>query len=160
MTMQMHRLVEYLQCLPISLISIDKIEADDTISYLAQKFGANGKKLTIFSCEKDFLQILEKNIEVYPPSKKKTYGKKEVLEEIGMIPENYLIMKALLGDNSDNLTGIKGLGHKTLLKEFPTIVKDPLFELNYIHKICTEKVSPLKYLGASTLVSLERVIGY
>lgn len=144
MTMQMGRLVEYLQCLPVTLISIDKIEADDTISYLAQKFAANNKKVTIVSSDKDFLQIVDQNIEVYSPIKKKTYGKKEVQEELGMIPENYLIMKALLGDNSDNLTGIKGLGPKTLLKEFPGIVKDPLFELSDIHKICTEKLQTKK----------------
>lgn len=144
MTMQMGRLVEYLQCLPLTLISIDKIEADDTISYLAQKFAANNKKVTIVSSDKDFLQIVDENIEVYSPIKKKTYGKKEVQEELGMIPENYLIMKALLGDNSDNLTGIKGLGPKTLLKEFPGIVKDPLFELSDIHKICTEKLQTKK----------------
>lgn len=144
MTMQMHRLVEYLQCLPITLISIDKVEADDTISYLAQKFGANNKKVTIVSSDKDFLQVVDENIEVYSPIKKKTYRKKEVQEELGMIPENYLIMKALLGDNSDNLTGIKGLGPKTLLKEFPAIVKDPLFELSDIHKICTEKLQTKK----------------
>ena len=144
MTMQMHRLVEYLQCLPITLISIDKIEADDTISYLAQKFGANGKKVTIVSSDKDFLQIVDENIEVYSPIKKKTYGKKEVQEEIGLLPENYLVMKALLGDNSDNLTGIKGLGPKTLFKEFPGLVKDPLFDLIDIHKICTEKLQTKK----------------
>jgi DNA polymerase-1 len=144
MTMQMGRLVEYLQCLPLTLISIDKIEADDTISYLAQKFAANNKKVTIVSSDKDFLQVVDQNIEVYSPIKKKTYGKKEVQEELGMIPENYLIMKALLGDNSDNLTGIKGLGPKTLLKEFPGIVKDPLFELKDIHKICEEKLQTKK----------------
>jgi DNA polymerase-1 len=144
MTMQMGRLVEYLQCLPLTLISIDKIEADDTISYLAQKFRDNNKKVTIVSSDKDFLQIVDQNIEVYSPIKKKTYGKKEVQEELGMIPENYLIMKALLGDNSDNLTGIKGLGPKTLLKEFPGIVKDPLFELKDIHKICEEKLQTKK----------------
>lgn len=156
MTMQMHRLVEYLQCLPITLISIDKVEADDTISYLAQKFGANGKKVTIVSSDKDFLQIVDQNIEVYSPIKKKTYGKKEVQEELGMIPENYLIMKALLGDNSDNLTGIKGLGPKTLIKEFPGIVNDPLFELSDIHKICTEKLQTKK-IFAQILYDWEKV---
>lgn len=156
MTMQMHRLVEYLQCLPITLISIDKVEADDTISYLAQKFGANGKKVTIVSSDKDFLQIVDQNIEVYSPIKKKTYGKKEVQEELGMIPENYLIMKALLGDNSDNLTGIKGLGPKTLLKEFPGIVNNPSFELNDIHKICTEKLQTKK-IFAQILYDWEKV---
>lgn len=144
MTMQMGRLVEYLQCLPITLISIDKIEADDTISYISQKFGANGKKVTIVSSDKDFLQIVDDNIEVYSPIKKKTYQKKDIQEEIGLIPENYLIMKALLGDNSDNLSGIKGLGPKTLLKEFPGLTKDPLFELTDIHRICTEKLQTKK----------------
>jgi len=156
MTMQMHRLVEYLQCLPITLISIDKVEADDTISYLAQKFGANNKKVTIVSSDKDFLQIVDQNIEVYSPIKKKTYGKKEVQEELGMIPENYLIMKALLGDNSDNLTGIKGLGPKTLIKEFSGLVNDPLFELSDIHKICNEKLQTKK-IFAQILYDWEKV---
>jgi len=144
MTMQMGRLVEYLQCLPLTLISIDKIEADDTISFLAQKFGENNKRVTIVSSDKDFLQIVDENIEVYSPIKKVTYRKKEVQEEVGVLPENYLVMKALLGDNSDNLTGIKGLGPKTLLKEFPGLVKDPLFDLIDIHKICTEKLQTKK----------------
>ena len=144
MTMQMHRLVEYLQCLPVTLISIDKVEADDIISYLAQGFASKGNKATIVSSDKDFLQIVGENLEVYSPIKKKIYTKKEVQEEIGMLPENYLIMKALLGDDSDNLSGIKGLGPKTLLKEFPGIVKDPLFELADIQKICNEKLQTKK----------------
>ena len=156
MTMQMHRLVEYLQCLPITLISIDKVEADDTISYLAQKFGANGKKVTIVSSDKDFLQIVDENIEVYSPIKKKTYGKKEVQEEVGMLPKNYLIMKALLGDNSDNLTGIKRLGPKTLIKEFPGIVNDSNFTLQDIQKICEAKLQTKK-IFAQILYDWEKV---
>jgi len=156
MTMQMHRLVEYLQCLPTTLISIDKVEADDTISYLAQKFAANGKKVTIVSSDKDFLQIVNDNIEVFSPIKKKTYQKKDILEEIGVLPENYLIMKALLGDNSDNLSGIKGLGPKTLLKEFAGLVTDPSFELQDIHKICEEKLQTKK-IFAQILYDWEKV---
>jgi DNA polymerase-1 len=156
MTMQMHRLVEYLQCLPITLISIDKVEADDTISYLAQKFGANGKKVTIVSSDKDFLQIVDENIEVYSPIKKKTYGKKEVQEEVGMLPKNYLIMKALLGDNSDNLTGIKGLGPKTLIKEFPGIINNSDFTLQDIQKICEAKLQTKK-IFAQILYDWEKV---
>ena len=156
MTMQMHRLVEYLQCLPTTLISIDKVEADDTISYLAQKFAANGKKVTIVSSDKDFLQIVNDNIEVFSPIKKKTYQKKDILEEIGVLPENYLIMKALLGDNSDNLSGIKGLGPKTLIKEFAGLVTDPSFELNDIHKMCEEKLQTKK-IFAQILYDWEKV---
>ena len=159
MTMQMHRLVEYLQCLPVTLISIDKVEADDTISYLAQKFGANGKKVTIVSSDKDFLQIVDDNIEVYSPIKKKTYQKKDIQEEIGLIPENYLIMKALLGDNSDNLSGVKSLGPKTLLKEFPELVSNPLMQLQDIYKVCEQKLQDKKpkKIFASIVYDWEKV---
>lgn len=144
MTMQMHRLVEYLQCLPTTLISIDKVEADDVISFLAQQFARNGKKVTIVSSDKDFLQIVDENIEVYSPIKKKMYGKKEVEQELGMIPQNYLILKALLGDASDNLTGIKGLGEKTILKEFAGIATDNSYSLQDIYKISEEKLQTKK----------------
>lgn len=156
MTMQMHRLVEYLQCLPTTLISIDKVEADDTISYLAQKFAANGKKVTIVSSDKDFLQIVNDNIEVFSPIKKKTYQKKDILEEIGVLPENYLIMKALLGDNSDNLSGVKSLGPKTLLKEFPGLIDNPNFSLQNIYEICEQKLQTKK-IFASIIYDWEKV---
>lgn len=156
MTMQMHRLVEYLQCLPLSLISIDKVEADDVISYLAQQFDKANKKVTIVSSDKDFLQIITDNIEVYSPIEKKTYRVKEVIEKVGMIPENYLILKALLGDNSDNLSGIKGLGEKTVLKEFPAIAKDPLFDLIDVYKICEEKLQTKK-IFANIIYNWEKV---
>ena len=156
MTMQMGRLVEYLQCLPLTLISIDKVEADDTISYLAQKFAGNNKKVTIVSSDKDFLQIVDENIEVYSPIKKKTYQKKDIQEEIGLLPENYLIMKALLGDNSDNLSGVKSLGPKTLLKEFPQLVNKPGVSLKDIYKICEEKLQTKK-IFASILYDWDKV---
>ena len=156
MTMQMGRLVEYLQCLPVQLVSIDKVEADDVISYLAQKFGNNGKKVTIVSSDKDFLQIVSNNISVYSPIKKKTYGKKEVEEELGIIPANYLLMKALLGDNSDNLDGIKGLGPKTFLKEFPQLISNPEMTLDYIYKICEEKLQTKKVF-ANIIYSWDKV---
>jgi DNA polymerase-1 len=144
MTMQMHRLVEYLQCLPITLVSIDKVEADDIISYLAQGFASKGNKATIVSSDKDFLQIVDDNIQVYSPIKKKMYGKQQVQEELGVLTENYLIMKALLGDDSDNLSGVKGLGPKTLVKEFSRIVDDPKFSLWDIYEICEQKLQTKK----------------
>ena len=156
MTMQMHRLVEYLQCLPLSLISIDKVEADDVISYLAQQFDKANKKVTIVSSDKDFLQIITNNIEVYSPIEKKTYGVKEVIEKVGMIPKNYLILKALLGDNSDNLSGVKGLGEKTVLKEFSEIQNNPEFSLENIYNICEEKLQTKK-IFANIIYNWDRV---
>ena len=156
MTMQMHRLVEYLQCLPVTLISIDKVEADDVISFLAQGFASKGNKATIVSSDKDFLQIVSENIHVYSPIKKKTYTPKEVLEEVGTIPQNYLILKALLGDNSDNLSGVKGLGEKTVVREFPAIIHDPTFNLQDVYKICENKLQDRK-IFAKVLYDWDKV---
>jgi len=144
MTMQMHRLVEYLQCLPITLVSVDKVEADDIISYISQQFSAAGKKITIVSSDKDFFQIVDKNIEVYSPVEKKAYNTEEVIKKTGTIAKNYLLVKSLLGDDSDNLSGIKGLGGKTILNQFPEIATDPEYKLENIFKICEEKLKTRK----------------
>lgn len=144
MTMQMHRLVEYLQCLPTTLISVDKVEADDIISYIAQQFESAGKKVTIVSSDKDFLQIVSQNIEVYSPIEKKMYGVSEVIAKVGTIPKNYLMVKALLGDNSDNLSGVKGLGEKTIFKEFADIQNNPQFCLQDVYNICEQKLQTRK----------------
>jgi len=159
MTMQMHRLIEYLQCLPVTLISIDKVEADDTIAYIAHKFSANNKKVTIVSSDKDFLQLVDDNIEIYSPIKKKTYQKKEIIEEIGVLPKNYLIMKALLGDKSDNLTGVKFLGDKTLLKEFTGLLTNPEMKLQDVYDICEQKLQETKpkKIFASIIYDWEKV---
>ena len=61
-TAQIMRLVDYLKCLPVDLVSIDKIEADDVIGYLAQQFP---EKVTILSTDQDYLQLVSDKISVY-----------------------------------------------------------------------------------------------
>lgn len=148
MTMQMHRLVEYLQCLPVTLISLDKVEADDIISYIAQAYSQHGRKATIVSSDKDFLQIVDQNIEVYSPIKKKIYNVQEVKKDLEVVPKNYLLVKSLLGDNSDNLSGVKGLGIKTILKEFDRIADDPSVDLNYIYEVSEQKLKDKKIFAS------------
>ena len=142
MSAQIERLVEYLHMLPVDLLAIDKVEADDVIAYIGKEF--NESKITIVSSDKDFMQIVNNNIHVYSPIKKKVYGPAEVLEEQGILPENYLIVKALLGDNSDNLSGVKGLGIKGVLKHFPNLIDTPNTGLDYVYEICEAGVEKTK----------------
>lgn len=144
MTAQMDRLIEYLYCLPVSMISEDKVEADDVIAYIAQQNDKKNRKSTIVSSDKDFLQIVTENINVYSPIKKKFYDPFMVKQEVGMLPENYLIAKSLLGDNSDNLTGVKGLGPKTMIKEFPYLIDQPGVTLEDIYATCEERIDDKK----------------
>lgn len=136
MISQLERLIQYLQCLPIHLLVIDKIEADDVIGHLCNKFS---KKITIMSSDRDFLQLVNEDIEVYIPTKKKFYNPKEVFEEYGIYSQNFIFYKTLLGDKGDNVPGIKGIGPKKVIKYFPELTKEKKLSLVEILEICEEK---------------------
>lgn len=153
---QLFRVQDYLDCLPIHQLVLEKLEADDIMAYLAKRASGAGKKVTIVSSDKDFLQLINPNIQVYAPVKKHTYTYDNVKEEIGVIPENYNIVKALLGDSSDNLAGIKGLGIKTILSECNRIVDDPSFTLQDIYNLCEEKLGEKK-IFAKIIYDFEKV---
>lgn len=128
-TSQIVRLVAYLKCLPVDLLVIDKIEADDVIGYLTKQLP---EKVVIYSSDKDYLQLVSDRVTVYSPIKKKLYTPKAVKEEFGLPPHNFLTQKILLGDDSDNVPGVKGLGLKTLLKMYPEISTDQTVTLETI----------------------------
>ena len=110
--------------LPITTITLDHVEADDIISYIAQHVGENGGESIIYSTDKDFLQLVGDGIKVWNPVRKKTYIPEIVVEDYEIHPNNFLLYMALTGDTSDNLPGIKGLGMKTLLKIVPEFVTE------------------------------------
>ena len=134
---QMLRLLDYLKCLPVNISIIDKIEADDTIAYLSQKLKDD---VIIYSADQDFLQLVNKRITVYSPIKKKFYKPNDVYEQYGIHPYNFITMKCLMGDKSDNLPGVKGLGPKKLMKYFPEIAGEKIFTLQEAYQKATDKV--------------------
>jgi DNA polymerase-1 len=141
---QLIRVQEYLECLPVAQVQMEKLEADDIMAYIAKQSSySKVKKCTIISSDKDFLQLVDDTVEVYAPVKKKTFTKDNIFDELKVLPENYNIVKALLGDNSDNLKGVKGLGIKTIVAEFPKLLKEET-NLEYIFKIAEEKLDGKK----------------
>jgi DNA polymerase-1 len=141
---QLYRTQDYLECLPVHQLVMEKLEADDIMAWIAKKAsGSNVKKCTIVSSDKDFLQLVDDTIEVYAPVKKKTFTKDNIFEELKVLPENYNIVKALLGDNSDNLQGVKGLGIKTVISEFPKLLTE-ITNLDYVFKVAEEKLDGKK----------------
>lgn len=141
---QLYRVQDYLACLPMHQVGMEKLEADDIMAYLAKRASAAGKKVTIVSSDKDFLQLIDENIQVYAPVKKKTFTIENVKDEIGVLPQNYNIVKALLGDNSDNLPGVKGLGIKTILSEWKSFTYDPLASINDVWDHCETQMGGKK----------------
>lgn len=143
---QMARLIQYLKCLPVTVISIDGLEADDIIGYLANKFQVYNEttNVTIMSADKDFLQLISDKVQVYSPIKKKVYKPKDVLEEFGVSCYNFLNYKILMGDQSDNVPGISGLGPVKLLKLFPELISENKVELDDIIESSANKIDENK----------------
>jgi 5'-3' exonuclease len=84
------------------------------------------------SSDQDFLQLVNNKITVYSPTKKKIYTPEKIKEEYGVTPQNYLQMKILLGDSSDNVPGVPKLGPKKLIKNFPELQEDKVITLKDI----------------------------
>lgn len=144
MKIQIQRLLEYLNVLPVSLISIDNIEADDVIGYITSNLKPS--KTVIVSSDKDFLQLVDERVSVWRPSEKVEYDPAMMIEKFGIHPNNYLLYRQFSGDNSDNITGVKGVGLKSLIKRFPMII-DQEISVDDIVNICKqerEKGSKLK----------------
>jgi 5'-3' exonuclease len=120
---QISRLIHYLRCLPVKIISLDKVEADDIIAHLVQHMTVTyNSKCVIVSADKDFLQLVNNNVTVYSPMIKEYYTPKSVKEKFNISPENFLLYKTLLGDSSDKIPGVQGLGPKKLYKLFPELL--------------------------------------
>ena len=135
---QITRLIDYLQFLPVSLMSYDKLEADDIMGYLAGNIYKeyNDSHVYLMSSDNDFMQLVNDRISVYSPTKKKIYGVENVLEDFGIHPDNFLLYKSLVGDTSDNIPGVNGLGEKNVVKLFEFVSKPERKTLQDIYHIC------------------------
>lgn len=154
---QMLRLLDYLKALPVNISIIDKIEADDTIAYLSQKLKDD---VIIYSADQDFLQLVNDRITVYSPIKKKFYKPNDVYKQYGLHPYNFITMKCLMGDKSDNLPGVKGLGPKKLMKFFPEIAGEKKFTLQEAYQKATDKVEEHGIYGNVHLFKKQLEVNY
>lgn len=116
-----HKLV---QAFRIPVFVQDGQEADDVIATLARRAAGAGMDVVIVTGDKDILQLVGPNISVYDSLKEKTYGPADVEERFGVPPERVVEIMGLMGDASDNIPGVPGIGEKTaqaLIKEYGTI---------------------------------------
>ena len=122
MRRQIVSLIGYLQTLPMTLISIDSIEADDVIAYATTNVLKD--KVTIMSTDKDFIQLVNDKVSVWNPTQKIMYTPEVVLAKKLIPAHNYLMFRIMDGDASDEIAGIKGAGLKTLVKRIPILTEN------------------------------------
>ena len=104
-------------------------EADDVIATLTRKGRALGLDVLIVSTDKDLMQLVDEHVAVLDTMKDQRIGPEGVLERFGVPPEQVLDLRALTGDSSDNIPGVRGIGQKTaakLIAEFGSL--DALLE--------------------------------
>jgi 5'-3' exonuclease len=140
---QLQRTVAYLQLLPVNMLSLDNVEADDTMAHLALDYFKDWN-VKIMSADKDFLQLVSDRVSIWSPTKKKLYTPQDVLTEYGIHPTNFVSYRALDGDTSDNIDGIKGCGLKTIIKSFPFLSNNQPTNLKQIYEYCESKAGTLK----------------
>jgi len=145
MKQQMGRLIEYLEQLPLTLVCVDGIEADDTMAYISQQI-LKESDIFLMSTDKDFLQLVDDRVKVWSPTKKKLYNKNKVFEDFGIPAHNFLTYRILDGDKSDNIGGIKGAGVKTVQKFLPKILSDEKFDVRDVLEFTEKSDSKIKLL--------------
>jgi len=117
---QLVRLLDYLEILPITVITSDGVEADDVIAYIGKDYLKDKEsQVFIMSSDKDFLQLVNDRIHIWSPTKKQLYYTDDVYQQYGIMPKNFALFRALIGDDSDNIPGVSGLGAKTIVSKFP-----------------------------------------
>jgi DNA polymerase-1 len=135
---QFFALRELLELLPVNLIICNNFEADDGISYSVKyREFLNLGQVRIVSCDKDFYQLIDKDVSIYNPMSKKIIATDDVIKEFGIHPKNWLLYRSVAGDSSDNIDGVSGIGPKTLLKMFNLSTEDR-FEIEDIEAACDE----------------------
>lgn len=132
MQFQMKRIALYLQKLPLQYYITNDIEADDAIAYLATNTFKDSEVI-IMSSDQDFYQLINDKISIWSPTKKKIYTEQSFYEEFNYPTQNHAIAKCFLGDHSDNIPGVRGVGLKSIKKYFPEFCE-------YINRIQLEDI--------------------
>ncbi len=100
----------------LPMVEEDNVEADDMIASYTKAAVAIGWKVTIISSDKDLMQLIEAGVDMFDTMKDKRIGAEEVIEKFGVGPDLVGDMLSLMGDTSDNIPGVPGVGPKTATK--------------------------------------------
>jgi DNA polymerase I len=131
MRSQMERIVEFLQAYGVPVITYENYEADDIIGTLSRKAAEQAVDVLILTGDRDMFQLISDHVRVLytkggPSPETVIYGLPELRERYSLGPEQFVDLKALIGDNSDNIPGVTGVGEKTAIKflnDFGTVEK-------------------------------------
>jgi DNA polymerase-1 len=115
-----------IEALGVPVVKVPTFEADDVIGTLATVASSLKYRVEIVSSDKDFCQLINENVVIRDLQKNVTIGINEVLEKYGVEPKQFRDFLAIVGDKSDNIAGVRGLGPKNaakILDQFESVDK-------------------------------------
>lgn len=115
---------EAVKALNIAAVESDGYEADDVIATYAKKAKEEGLEVVIVSSDKDLMQLIDDKVSMYDALKSRSIGEEEVVKKFGVAPDKVIDAQALIGDSSDNIPGVAGIGVKTaaqLINEYGSL---------------------------------------
>lgn len=109
---------QYLQFLGVRNLTVYGVEADDLIAWFSEYFSKilDYNRVIIVTRDKDLWQLINDQVHVYDPLPNNFISSVQVEQNLGILPDQIVEYKALVGDTSDNIKGVKGIGSKTALK--------------------------------------------
>lgn len=122
--MQIPLIEQALAAMNIPVLSHPRYEADDILATLAAAASREGKEAWIYTSDKDCRQLISDRIRLFNLRKRTEFGRKDLMEDWGVTPEQVVDLQALVGDSVDNVPGVPGIGVKTaakLLQDFGTL---------------------------------------
>ncbi len=141
---QQTRVIEYLNELPIIQLMYPEIEADDLVSFVCSLPSLSNSQKVIVSSDKDYIQILDKNVVLYRPIQEEVLNVKKVVEDYNIHPTNFALARAIAGDKSDNLAGVEGVGLATVAKRIPMLAESNSYSIDDVVDYCREQGSKIK----------------
>ncbi len=144
---QQSRIIEYMNQMPIIQFMLPEIEADDVIAHITQLSIYDGWQKIIVSNDKDFMQLCDAETVLWRPTKDEILNTTRILESVGVHPTNMALARAIIGDSSDNLPGVKGAGFKTVAKRLGFLSESKTHTIESVVEHCAEKsiTSSLKF---------------
>ena len=157
---QQTRLLEYLEQLPICQFMFEDIEADDIISAIVQSKAVEEDQKVILSNDKDFMQLCNDKTILCRPAKKpwEVLNVNRILEQYSIHPRNMALARAMVGDASDNLPGVPGIGFGRVTKFYPFLQEDKEYDLQDIITSTKNQLKEKKSKFLQNVLDNEQVI--
>lgn len=105
--------LDWIKMMNLAYVSIDGFEADDAIATLSRIAKSKHFAVRIVSVDKDLYQLIDDNTHIFDPAKKIAIKEKECFEKFGVFPHQFVDYQSLVGDSSDNIAGVSGIGAKS-----------------------------------------------